>query len=120
MNALEQHVHDWVKEAAQSYDGNAKAVAEDVIEGGCQSGIVGHLINHVDAKAFYDKYHDEIIELIRDFEDGAGCKFEDSTTWIPPRVTDTDQERESIENHNTTLIAWFAFEETVYRMFDID
>ena len=49
-----------------------KVYFKDLLEHGCVSGMVSHLISYYDTKAFYIKYMEEIDELREEMEDMTG------------------------------------------------
>lgn len=65
---LEKHVRCWINnQVTQEYEW--KTVVGDVFYGGCESGIVTHLIYNSDCLKFAQKYLEEICELIADYEE---------------------------------------------------
>jgi hypothetical protein len=71
----------------------------DLLQHGCQSGIVGKLIYYHDTHQFYDTYYDEIENLRMELEDSFGeslCPQGDLKNWF----------------------AWMAFEETARMIAD--
>ena len=73
----------------------------DLLHSGCQSGVINSLIYYADTHAFFDHHYDEIEELREDWEDQTGQPLEirgDLKNWL----------------------AWFAFEETAWRMVQDD
>ena len=108
MSNLQEHVSDWINEtAADSYDGDREAVVEDLMYGGCQSGMVGHLIYYCDTIEFYDEHQSEIDALLAELIDSTGMQpaelFGDSWDDSDPLARD---------RMNKNLLAWFGFEET--------
>jgi len=106
--ALEKNVARWINARTADYDGNTEAVLKDLFCGGCQSGMVGHLIYYKDTLAFYRKHHAEIDELLYTSLDGIGKNgpadlFGDKWNKTDPFARDTQ---------NQNLLAWFGFEET--------
>ena len=76
-NPLEQHVVNWINEqAADSYteanEEAIKSVISNLQRGGCQSGMVPHLIYYNQTTEFFDNYEAEITEVINNFKDGTG------------------------------------------------
>ncbi|MGN5650969.1 DUF7222 domain-containing protein [Bacillus sp. Brlt_9] len=72
--------------------------AEEVLQYGCQSGIVTELIYYTDTQKWFDTYYDEIMELKEHFEDMTGQNLNpqgDLKNWY----------------------AWFSFEETVLQLY---
>jgi len=64
---------------------------------GCACGLVGSLIYYVDTRNFYDEHYAEIEDLREDWEANTG-------------------EAIKIKGDLKNFFAWFAFEETAYRM----
>ena len=86
-----------------------KDIFTDVLNHGCQSGIVGELIHHSDTVRFYKQYKDEINSLLYDAMNGTGIYspsglFGDKWDKKDPLAQDT---------YNQNLLAWFGFEETL-------
>jgi hypothetical protein len=85
-------------------DEDIKCFFEDLLSGGCQSGFINHLISYKDTIAFFDKYEDEIENLISNNMEMMGFKtrplFIDSLNGTAESIT---QEK--------NLLSWFAFEE---------
>ena len=70
---------------------------QDVIEHGCQSGVVSSLIYYNDTYRFYDRYYDEIEALREDYEENTGTPI-------------------TIKGDLKNFFAWFAFEEYAYQL----
>lgn len=113
--ALEKNVARWAKAQASGYDDNSlEAVFKDLFYGGCQSGMVGHLIYYKDTISFYRKHRKEIDELLYTTLDGLGENspadlFGDKWDKQDPFARDTQ---------NQNLLAWFGFEESARRLCD--
>ena len=99
---LHLHVIGWLEDRAKDYDGDLLAVCEDVMRGGCASGIVSDLIYYEDTTAFHDKFEDEIADLVEEmgYEDLPSCLLE-----MGLNVT-------QIKN----ALAWFGFETAIYNI----
>lgn len=89
-----------VAETALDYD-TPEGFFRDLIDSGCASGLVSHLIYIWDTHAFFDRHYDEIEELREDWEENVG---------EPIRI------KYDLKN----FLAWFAFEETAYRIANDD
>lgn len=110
---LERHVQSWVNKVAADYESGAEGVLKDLFYGGCQSGMVGHLIYYSDTLKFYKKHRKEINDLLMSFVQGTGQQpaelFGDKWDNDDPLALDT---------LNQNLLAWFGFEETARHLAD--
>ena len=111
--ALEQYVSDWFEDMTEDYDTEA-AVLSDLLQGGCQSGIVGRLIYYSDTVQFYQTHKAEINELLYNTmrEIGVTSPAELFGTWW------FEDDPLALERYNQNLLAWFAFEETARRLYE--
>lgn len=64
---------------------------EDLVQHGCQCGMVSSMIYYYDTEAFFDKYYQEIMKLKEEYEEMIGQPMN-----IPYQL----------KNH----LAWFAYE----------
>lgn len=71
----------------------------DLLNHGCQSGMVGSLVYYADTEAFFDLYYDEIMGRKINFEESTGIVID-----IPYQFKN--------------YLAWFAFEEVASELFD--
>jgi len=81
----------------------------DLMYGGCQSGIEGSLIYYSDTIEFYKKYQREIKDLLKETLDQTGFNS-------PKEVFGDKWEEDDIfaeDTNNQNLLAWFGFEETI-------
>lgn len=85
------------QEALDYHADNPAQMFADLMQCGCQSGLIGSLIYYRDTHSFFDCYYDEIEELREEYEDSLG---------EPLRING------DLKN----WLAWFAFEETAFRM----
>jgi len=109
--ALERNVTRWANAYAADYDNGLEGVFKDLFYGGCQSGMVGHLIYHKDTISFYRKHHKEIDDLFYQLCDGLSPKEIFGDKW-----DETDPFAKETRNQN--LLAWFGFEESARRLCD--
>lgn len=82
-----------VAEEALECGGDIKIFFSDLLQHGCQSGMVGKLIYYHDTHKFFDKYYNEIEDLRYELEESFGSPLQpkgDLKNWF----------------------AWMAFEET--------
>jgi hypothetical protein len=110
MNRLEKHVKEWLDE--QSEDGYNSA-GDDLLQYGCQSGMVGHLIYYVDTVAFYEKYQYEIDELLSNLLLDTGLSIQE---LFGDKWDNEDPLARDASNQN--LLAWFGFEETARQLIE--
>lgn len=113
-NKLERHVYKWLKSQAKDYDDKSiKSVMNDLMHGGCQSGIVSHLIYYVDTVSFFKRYRKEINTLLVDALDNSGLSVNElfGDKW-------EKEDPLAQEEHNQNLLAWFGFEESAVAMFN--
>lgn len=113
---LERHVMQWLKSQAKDYDNHdIKSVYDDLLQGGCQSGFVGHLIYYSDTVRFYKRHHKEIDTMLSELLQDVGCSiselFGDKWDNEDPLARDV---------YNQNLLAWFGFEETATRLMEYE
>lgn len=85
------------KEALNHHSDDPAQFFADLSYHGCQSGMVGSMIYYRDTHAFFDRHYDEIEELREGYEDSVGGPLH-------------------IQGDLKNWLAWFAFEEVVYRL----
>ena len=109
-NKLEKHVRRWLKD----YDGGAEVALGNLFYpggGGCQSGVVCHLVYYKDTMKFYRRYKAEINALLTELIDSTGLPihslFGEKWDMEDPLANET---------HNQNLLAWFGFEETAIQV----
>lgn len=89
-----------------------KNIFTDVLYHGCQSGIVGDLINYTDTVHFYKQYRNEINELLYDAMNSTGL-------YSPSDLFGEKWDKEdplAQNDFNRNLLAWFGFEETLRKI----
>ena len=84
---------------------------DDLLQHGCQSGMVSELIYYKDTTEFYEKHREEISTLLAEIMDDSGL----SPTEMFGDKWD-EQDPLALEHYNQNLLAWFAFEETASRI----
>jgi len=89
-------IRAFVAEEALDHDDPA-TFFNDLQNHGCVCGMVGSLIYYTDTQYFYDEHYAEIEDLREDWEANTG-------------------EAIKINGDLKNFFAWFAFEETAYRM----
>lgn len=111
---LERHVMRWLKSQAKDYDNHdIQSVYDDLMQGGCQSGIVGHLIYYHDTVKFYKRHQKEIDTMLSELIQDSGCSISD---LFGDKWDNDDPLARDVYNQN--LLAWFGFEETATRLMD--
>lgn len=112
-SGLTKDVCKYIIDNWSNYDNKAN-IFTDVLNYGCQSGVVGHLIYYSDTTKYYAKHKDEINELLHNTLWEMGVKspkelFGDKWDEEDPLALDT---------YNQNLLAWFGFEETMRKIAD--
>jgi hypothetical protein len=107
-NTLVKRVCSYVIEEREYYD-EKKAIFTEVLDHGCQSGTVGFLIYYVDTLAFYNKYKEEIIDLLAEAMNESGIY--DPSELFGDKWDKEDPLIRDVQNQN--LLARFGFEETL-------
>ena len=102
-NRLKDEVIGYVLEYYKTNE-EIKMFFEDLLRSGCQSGIIGSLIYYKDTNDFFDKYEEEIEDLISKNMEMLG---------IETRPLFIESLNGSAENmtQEKNLLSWFAFEE---------
>lgn len=112
-NPLQECVRRWINSMTRDGYESVEDVLNDLIQGGCQSGIVGSLIYYTDTVKFFKKYLPYINELLKETIDSTGLSpqelFGDKFDPDDPLVQDT---------FNQNLLAWFGFEESAQILAD--
>ncbi len=101
---LIDYVLDYILTRWDDYD-DKTAIFSEVLEHGCQSGIVTSLIYYDDTTKFYDNHKAEINALLYDLG-----------IYNPLELFGDKWDREdplALDVLNKNLLAWFAFEETL-------
>jgi len=112
---LEKVVYRMIRSNAESTSpDDLQSYADDVLQGGCQAGTVGQLIYYTDTVKFYKRHAKEIDRMLADVCDETG---------LPPAKlfgNKWDSEDPMARDYlNQNLLAWFGFEETTRRLFDL-
>jgi hypothetical protein len=108
ISPLKKRVCNYLIDEWSDYN-DKKHIFTDVLNYGCQSGVVGFLIWYSDTTAFYKKYQSEINELLYECMEQTGIHS-------PKELFGSKWDNEdplAIEDYNQNLLAWFGFEETL-------
>lgn len=110
--ALERNVARWANARADEYDNGLTGIFSDLFYGGCQSGMVGHLIYYKDTLTFYRKFRKDIETLVTELVDNGVIES-------PADLRGWDKSDPfAHETNNQNLLAWFGFEEAARRLCD--
>ena len=104
---LEVAVQEWANEEAEDYpDSGVEGVLEDLMQGGCASGMVGALVYYTDTVKFYREHRESIAVLLAEMLDSCGCS-------IAELFGDKWDAADPLANGdlNQNLLACFGFEE---------
>ena len=85
---------------------------KDILQHGCVSGCVSELIYYNDTIAFFKKYKGDIMEMLKESMDSIGC--ESPSKLFGDKWDDDDYFIKDTQNQN--LLAWYAMEETTYKI----
>ena len=110
-DGLTESVTDYILDKWDEYD-DKKDIVTDVLEHGCQSGMVGHLIYYNQTTAYYEGHKDEINKLLYETMDECGI-------YAPSQLFGDKWDEEdplAIDYYNQNLLAWFGFEETMRKV----
>lgn len=113
LSELEAHVARWARGMGIDYEYGAKGALNDLMYGGCQSGIVGHLIYYQDIVQFYSDHRREIDEMLTDLVRDTGEQ--------PAELFGDEWDAEdpfARQHFNRNLLAWFGFEECGRKLLD--
>ena len=109
---LEQEVKRICKSYAKGYDSGMAGFMSDLRQGGCSSGIISELIYYSDIVKFYDKFEEEIWNLAFEDAENQGINVMEFIISL------NGSNNVGCLNQLKNLLAWFAFEEMSFRLFD--
>ena len=111
MYTLKDAVKSWLND----YDPSERDGAlEDLLQYGCESGMVSELIYYSDTTAFFEQHGVEINALLAEMMDSTGCKS--PAELFGTKWDNADPLALGIQNQN--LLAWFGFEEAARQLHD--
>ena len=90
-----------------------KTFMQDVMNYGCQSGVVSELIYSNDTIEFFEKFKNEINELLYEMIEETGLSVNE---LFGDKWDETDPLAYNISNKN--LLAWLAFEEVTRSIYE--
>ena len=96
-------------------DEDLKLYVEDLLSYGCRSGMVGHLIYYNDSEKFYEKYKNEINNLLHELLESTGISIIElfGDKW-------DKEDPLALNKHNINLLAWCGFEEMTREVYVVD
>lgn len=111
-NPLEQAVVAWLDDTEEAgYEAENRLA--DLLQHGCQSGMVSDLVYYTDTVAFFEKHASDINALLKEAIDSTGLQpaelFGDKWDKEDPLAKD---------DLNRNLLAWFGFEEAARALCD--
>ena len=107
--ALEKAVQKSINELAEDYpDTGVAGVIEDLMQGGCASGMVPELVYYRDTDIFYKRHIEEINALLANTLADTGCSC--PADLFGDKWCQRDPLARLVTNVN--LLAWFGYEET--------
>lgn len=66
LTEMQEDARDWLVDNLEDYEGNLEQIVGDLQYGGCESGLVSHLIYYTDTVEFFDNHEDEILQILSD------------------------------------------------------
>ena len=114
-NKLKDYVIDYYIDDYDSYEDDESFIRgmKDLQKYGCVSGMINALIYYDDTNKFYDKYKNEINELLGNLIERTGLSmqelFGDKFDNEDPLILDFS---------NKNLLAWFGFEEMANSLYE--
>ena len=107
---LEKAVAKWWSNNIE-YGDDPELIMEDLLQHGCQSGMVSELIYYSDTTKFYKRHKEEIngllYEMIESLGEGPAAVFGDNWDKEDPLA---------LQELNQNLLAWFGFEEAARKL----
>ena len=107
---LERVVAKWWVDNLE-YGDDPEVIMEDLLQYGCQSGMVSELIYYTDTAKFYKRHKEEIngllYEMIESIGEGPNGLFGEKWNKEDPLA---------LQELNQNLLAWFGFEETARKL----
>lgn len=105
---LTKDVIDYILNEWDEYD-DKKDIVLNVLNNGCQSGFVGHLVYYNQTTAYYKEHKEEINGLLYDIMDDCGI-------YVLSELFSDKWDKEdplALYQYNQNILAWFGFEETM-------
>lgn len=114
-NRLNNYVIDYYINDSENYETVDELLSsmEELQRYGCSSGMIKDLIYYDDTIKFFNKYKEEINQLLSNVIEETGCSIEE---LFGDRYDKTDPLFINYVNQN--LLSWFGFEKTVSNLYD--
>jgi hypothetical protein len=109
---LESAAQKIINNHAADYDNGVEGFMKDLNYGGCESGLVGELVYHVDTLKFYKTHKSEINNLLKESMSESGIK---DPGQMFGNKWDSDDPL-ALDTNNQNLLAWFGFEVTAQNL----
>ena len=113
MKTLKQVAQEWLDEkVADGYESIEQA-GNELLQYGCQSGMVVSLIYYHDTCKFYQDHKEGINAILYETLESTGLSVSElfGAKW-------DDGDPLAFEQYNQNLLAWFGFEETVRQIIE--
>ena len=113
MKTLKQVAQEWLNEkVADGYESQEQA-GNELLQYGCQSGMVGGLIYYSDTCKFYQDHKEEINNLLYEMLESTGLSVSElfGEKW-------ENDDPLALDGLNQNLLAWFGFEEAVRQIIE--
>ena len=108
---LTRHVCNYINIRWNDYE-EKRHIFTDVLDYGCQSGVVGELIYYCDTVRFYKQYKGEIDALLYQ-------SMQETGLYSPSELFGDKWDKEdplANGDFNQNLLVWFGFEETLRKI----
>lgn len=114
-NKLKNYVLDYYIDECDFLNDEELIISmQDLLKYGCVSGMIRDLIYYDDTNRFYDIYKDDINDLLSELQQETGLSIEELFS------DKFDKDDPLIINClNKNLMAWFGFEETTNKIYDM-
>lgn len=108
---MQRHVAEILLANIDSHE-NMEDYVQDVLSYGCASGAVSGMIYYSETNEFFETHKDSINDALADIRQELGAQ-----AWPPNGWDEEDPLAMGVVNRN--LLAWLAFEKTVYDFCEI-
>jgi hypothetical protein len=108
LNRLEKEAYKYIRSYEDIGYSSPESLVNDLLNNGCVSGMVSHLIYYADTLKFFKKFKGEINELLQETINNTGL----SISELFGNKFDTGDPL-CLDTQNQNLLAWFGFEESV-------